>query len=96
MREYKYSVETKENGQRRKYEDSYYHFLVISDRQEAEVKLFCMHVLRKAYKKEEMPNPFAGELVEFKKITDNAKGLTFPPEGTLETYSYKTREEYAG
>lgn len=96
MQTYKFDVETIESGQRRPYEDSYYSYKVISNEPEYIVKTFCMKVLKSSYKKEDMPNPFAGELLEFKKITNNNEGRDYLDEIKPETYSYKVKTEYTG
>lgn len=56
--EYKFKVEMKEAGQRRKYGDSYYHYIVESKGDLQKLELFCKKVLCPAipedqYKKEE-------------------------------------------
>jgi hypothetical protein len=96
MSEFNFKVETKQAGQKRKYGDSFYHYEVISIHPEHQVNEFCTNVLMKSYKKKDMPNPFAGELLEFKKITDNNKDKGFFDDRKEETYSYKVRCEYTG
>ena len=91
-----FEVETVESGQRRSYGDSYYSYNVTSDRPEREVKSFCMNVLNKSFNPAEMPNPFAGKLLEFKKITDNNKDKSLFDKKECETYSYKLSNEYTG
>jgi hypothetical protein len=83
MKDYLFSVECHEAGQRRSYSDSYYSYTVKSELAEHTVRQFCMNVLRKSYEPKDMPHPFAGRLLEFK--------LTAP-----NTYSYKTEEMYTG
>ena len=57
-KEYVFEVETKEAGQRRRYGDSYYHYIVKSKLSLQSVKRFCTEILRpampaKQYKEEE-------------------------------------------
>ena len=94
--EYNFSVESLESGQRKAYGDSYYSYKVTSNRNESDIKAFCTKVLRPSYPKSEMPDPFAGELLEFKRLTDNNKDRTIYDERKDETYSYKLRTEYTG
>jgi len=89
-----FEVKCLEAGQRAAYQDSFYSYEVTSERPEDEVKSFCMHVLRKSYKKSEMPNPFAGELLEFRNLTNNK--ATTPYQLCKNTYLYRTRSEYTG
>ena len=96
MKTYQFNVETVEAGQRKSYGDSYYAYKVTSSEQEWDVKNFCMKVLKPSYEKKEMPNPFAGELLEFKRITNNNEGKSFIARRKPETYSYKVRTEYTG
>lgn len=90
---YNFEVEIVEAGQRRSYGDSYYHYKVTSKQPEHTVKDFCMKVLRPSHKKEDMPNPFAGELKLFKKTTSNNESFL---DGKEETYEYKTESLYTG
>jgi len=92
--DYKFSIKCLAAGQKSAYQDSFYSYEVTSDRPEYEVKAFCMHVLRKSYPKNEMPNPFAGELLEFTNLTN--KKPEFPFGSCENTYLYRTREEYTG
>ncbi len=46
--EYKFIVETKEAGQRRKYGDSFYHYIVKSNLDPYMIEAFCKHVLNPA------------------------------------------------
>lgn len=96
MKTYQFNVETIEAGQRQSYGDSYYVYKVTSNEQEWDIKNFCMKVLKPSYEKKDMPNPFAGELLEFKKITNNNEGKSFLDAKESETYSYKVRTEYTG
>jgi hypothetical protein len=91
-----FEIETIQAGQKQSYGDSYYTYKVTSTSSEQEVKGFCMNSLRISYKKEDMPDPFAGELLEFKKLTDNNEGKGFLDSREPETYSYKTRNIYTG
>jgi len=93
---YIFEVEVLEAGQRKSYGDSYYSYSVSSERPEREVKLFCMNVLNRSFIPSEMPNPFAGKLLEFKKITDNNKDKSFMDKREVEIYSYKLSNEYTG
>jgi len=93
-KDYIFKVKTITAGQPRKYADSFYHYEVTSTRPEYMVKAFCMNVLRKSYEKKDMPNAFSGQLIEFKKITDNNEIQLFGKEP--ETYLYKTTELYTG
>ena len=95
MQDYNYEVETLEAGQRNAYGDSYYSYKVTSKRPEHEVRLFCMTILKKSHELKDLPNPFAGKLLEFKKLTDNNKSKSFLVENE-ETYSYKLKTEYTG
>lgn len=96
MKTYKFDVKTIEAGQRQSYGDSFYAYEVSSIEQEWDVKNFCMKVLKPSYEKKDMPNPFAGQLLEFKKITNNNEGKSFLDAREVETYSYKVRTEYTG
>lgn len=80
---YTFEVERLESGQRGSYQDSYYRYEVVSELSEYIVKRFCMNVLQPSYERKNMPNPFAGELLEFKKIDDNK-------------YYYSTKSLYTG
>lgn len=84
---YNFEVDIKESGQRKSYGDSYYTYEVTSDRHEHEVKNFCTNVLKKSYEHKNMPDPFAGRILEFKKISSD---------GERNTYSYKVKTEYTG
>lgn len=90
---YVFDVEVKESGQRRSYGDSYYSYFVTSKHEPWMVKSFCMKVLKQSYPKADMPTPFSGELLLFKKITNNNETLLG---GKEETYEYKVRCEYTG
>mgnify|MGYP000521090334 CR=1 FL=1 len=96
MKEYKFEVETIEAGQRGKYQDSFYTYKVHSDRPENEVKNFCMKVLRKSYVRGDMPNPFAGRLIRFERISNNNEDKKWNDTRKTETYEYKVRETYTG
>ncbi len=91
---YIFNVKCLAAGQKAPYQDRFYSYEVTSDRLEHEVKAFCMHVLRKSYPKDKMPNPFAGELLEFRNLTNRKSKLPF--ESCDNTYLYRTREEYTG
>jgi len=92
-RDYLFKVEIGKCGQERSYGDSFYNFKVTSDRSEHEVKMFCMNVLHKGYKKEDMPNPFAGEVLVFQKLTNNnGDKPDFLSVNKEETYKYRVRE----
>ena len=93
---YIFKVNTIEGGQRGSYQDSYYSYEVISNRAEHEVKAFCMNVLKKSYASKDMPNAFAGELLEFKNITNNNEGKDIFCKRVEETYSYKSKTLYTG
>ena len=92
--EYNFKVNCIESGQRQSYGDSYYTYEVTSNRSEFDVKNFCMSVLKKSFEPKDKPNPFAGRLLEFKKITDNNNGSIMGKKE--ETYSYKVKSEYTG
>tara|TARA_Y100001963_G_C6766669_1_gene442667 strand:+ start:1449 stop:1742 length:294 start_codon:yes stop_codon:yes gene_type:complete len=94
--DYLFKVETIEAGQRRSYGDSFYTYKVESNRPEFEVRIFCTKFLKTSYPKNEMPDPFAGEMLEFKKLTDNNKTWKLGEELKTETYSYKVRTEFTG
>ncbi len=96
MKNYNFDVETIEAGQRGPYQDSYYSYKVTSKEAEYTIKSFCTKVLQPSYPKAEMPDPFVGELLEFKKITNNNEGKSWMDEKEPETYSYKVRNEYTG
>jgi len=81
--QYNFKVETKEAGQRRKYGDSYYHFIVTNESEiqynEHVVKNFCTKFLRPAQcsiaerqKKmdEGKMSPFCAYWTQFTKIDD--------------------------
>lgn len=93
---YSFDVECVEAGQRRKYGDSFYSFKVTSTMIEKDVKTFCMGILNPSYEPKDMPNPFAGRLLEFKKLTDNNKDRNFLDDTLPEEYSYKIKCEYTG
>ena len=91
MKDYSFQVETIEAGQRKSYGDSFYAYKVTSSQPKYVVEAFCTNVLKRSYKKEDMPSPFDGELLEFKTLNDlagSSKGIV--------TYSYKVRTEYTG
>lgn len=90
---YNFKVDAKESGQRQSYGDSYYTYEVTSDRHEHDVKNFCTNVLMKSYDPKDMPDPFSGRLLEFRKITDNNKDSYGKEE---ETYIYRVKTEYTG
>ena len=96
MKETKYvfKVACLEAGQRGPYQDSFYSYEVTSDRSEFEVKTFCMNILKKSYPIDKMPSPFAGELLEFKNITNNKPSTPF--KSCVNTYKYMVRNEYTG
>jgi hypothetical protein len=96
MKNWNFNVETIEAGQRHSYGDSYYAYKITSTESEWNIKKFCMCVLEPSYEKKDMPNPFAGELLEFKKITNNNEGKSFLDAIESETYSYKVKTEYTG
>ncbi len=93
---FNFEVETIESGQRHSYGDSFYAYKITTNRPENEVRNFCMNVLRKSYETKDMPNPFSGKLIEFKKLTDNNKGKNFFQSKEAETYSYKLTTLYTG
>lgn len=93
---YQFKVKTIECGQRRSYGDSYYTYEVESDRSVNEVRAFCMNVLKPSYEKKDMPNPFAGELLEFKKITNNNKDKAPFENDDPEIYRYSVKCMYTG
>lgn len=93
MKDFLFKVESLEAGQRRKYGDSYYHYKITSKEREHIVKMFATKVLQPCCEKEKMPNPFYGELIEFKKETSNSKSFL---ERKEETYSFKTKSLYTG
>lgn len=95
IKTYIFEVECIESGQRRAYGDSFYSYKVTSDLLEKKVKLFCMNILKRSYKEENMPNWASGKLLEFKKVTNNnEKGSILKRE--KETYLYKVKKEYTG
>jgi hypothetical protein len=96
MKTYQFNVETIEAGQRKSYGDSFYSYKVTSTENEWDVKNFCTKVLKSSCEKKDMPDPFAGELLEFKKITNNNDGKLFSEAKESEIFSYKVRIEYAG
>ena len=91
---YQFKVKTIECGQRRSYGDSYYTYEVESYRSEQTVKAFCMNVLKPSYEKKDMPNPFAGELLEFKKITNSNKDKAPFENDDPEIYRYSVKCMY--
>lgn len=93
---YQFKVKTIECGQRHSYGDSYYTYEVESDRPEYEVKAFCMNFLKPSFEKSKMPNPFSGQLLEFKKITNNNEGNQSFGKYNTETYHYSVKREYTG
>ena len=91
-KEFKFKVKTIEAGQKREHQDRFYHYEVTSKEPEFMVRGFC-NLIKKSYKKEDMPNPFAGELMEFKNITDHQHPDNIVTAPTLEdTYCYKVRK----
>jgi hypothetical protein len=95
-KEYVFKVINFEAGQRKPYGDSFYHYEVTSNRPYDEVKNFCMNVLIKSYPRNEMPNPFAGEFVEFKRLTNHNEGRKFLDKRKEDTYRYKMKTMYTG
>ncbi len=91
-----FDVETLEAGQRGKYQDSYYHYRVTTAQEEHVTKAFCMNVLERSYAKADMPNWASGELLEFKRVTDNNKDRPWTEPRLPETYEYRTRSAYTG
>ena len=83
--EYRFNVEKITAGQKRKYGDSYYHYIVTSDLAKYVVRDFCMNVLGKCFEGDMMPNPFSGELLEFTKM-----------EGTENKYTFRYKTLYTG
>lgn len=74
MKNYNLDVETIQAGQSRPYADSIYHF-IITDKSEKPlskyvIRQFCINMLQKGYSKEDMPNPFAGQIIVFKQRED--------------------------
>lgn len=69
-----FEIETIEAGQRRKYGDSYFHFIVTnkSDINYADflMKSFCMSFVRKSFLPDEMPNMFSPKCTLFDKKAD--------------------------
>lgn len=61
-RAWTFNVETKESGQRQKYGDSYYHYIVESNLELYMIEAFCKKVLKPAMSynryKEELPESF--------------------------------------
>lgn len=96
MKEYRFKVETIESGQRHSYGDSFYHYKVTTTVDEYKTKKFCMSVLGTSYEKKDMPNHFAGKLLEFRKETDNNKGRGFLEERKEETYIYRYTSLFTG
>ncbi len=94
--EYLFKIKTLEAGQRGPYQDSFYTYEVTSIESEHDIKQFCMNVLKPSYFKKDMPNPFAGELLEFTQLTDNNKGKSFLNSKDEETYFYRVRCIYTG
>lgn len=96
-KEFNFKVKTIEAGQRGKYQDSFYHYEVTSKEPEFLVRKFCMKVLKSSYEKKDMPNAFAGQLLEFKKITDNKHpdNILDAP-STADTYRYRVQCLYTG
>ena len=96
-KEFKFIVKTIEAGQRGSYQDSFYHYEVTSEQPEFMVKRFCMKVIKNSYEKKDMPDPFAGELLEFSKITDNKHPDNIvEAETQADTYRYRVRCLYTG
>ncbi len=87
-RNYNFDVETKQYGQLSPYATGVFHF-IITDKSSGEphnenrIRAFCVGVLRKGCEKNAMPNPFAGQILIFKKL------------GTRK-WEYKVEEEYTG
>jgi len=95
-KEFKFNVKTIEAGQRGAYQDSFYHYEVTSKEPEFMVRGFC-NLLKKSYKKEDMPNPFAGEQLVFENITNHQHPDNIVSAPTLvDTYRYKVRCLYTG
>jgi len=53
MSKWTFDVETKESGQRRKYGDSYYHYIVKSKMHKSIIKDFCTRLLERAIPEKE-------------------------------------------
>ena len=87
MKNFNLDVETKQAGQPRPYTDSFHHFIITDKSTKSlskfEMRQFCISMLRKGYAREDMPNPFAGQIVVFREIEEGV-------------WEYKVREEYTG
>ena len=87
MKNYNLDVETKQAGQPRPYADSFYHF-IITDKStnplsKFMMRQFCISMLHKGYAKEDMPSPFAGQIIAFREIKERV-------------WEYKVRALYTG
>ena len=86
MRKYNLEVETIQAGQAGRGADSFYHYFIADTSEPAlnktDMRKFCKNFLRIGYPADDMPNPFAGEIVKF--------------EQNGNTWEYKVREEFTG
>jgi hypothetical protein len=65
-KKYTITVETKEYGQRARYGDSYYHYIVSSpDMEEYKLKEFCTKVLEPAISFEDQPKNFGNNFTHY-------------------------------
>ena len=84
---YNFDVEVLTDGQPRPYADSIYHCIVIDKTEkpysEYLIKQFCTQFLHRGYPKDRMPDPFAGEIVIFKKLEERK-------------WEYKVRNVFTG
>lgn len=71
---YIFDVECLEAGQRRRYGDSYYHYIITNkckiEYDDCVIKNFCTGFIKHAVEPAEMENAFAPKITSFKKIGD--------------------------
>lgn len=71
---YNFDVEVITDGQPKPYAASIYHCFVIDKTEKSYGKYligqFCTQFLHKGYPKDEMPDPFAGEILIFRQIEE--------------------------
>jgi len=84
-------VETIEAGQREKYGPKYFSYKITSYLPEKDVREYCTTKLKPSYPKDEMPDAFVGELIEFKNLTCFYHHNNLP-----DKFSYKVQFEYTG
>ncbi len=86
-----FQIKTIEAGQRDRFGPKYYSYEITSYFPEKDVKKICTTRLKPSSSKDQMPNAFSGELIEFKNLTG-----FYGHNGLPDKYSYKVKFEYTG